>query len=280
MPNLIDSVEFADLFLPARAPGRKSHLGSAGVTPQCAAVPTSTPKTANTSYSLDTEQAGKVGINYIGTGDLEVDKKMKVFIREYAKYDTCESTDGEATLQYGAFWRATVLIDESDATGKLNFAIVAASATLKNVTVQVSVNHQGFADQKAIDEAGQGAMEDTAQGLNVASFVKFSQDVEKAIRAVIQSSVTTPLQLIGIKPHDSEILLESVVRTFALSYIARGKKCLDPISDCPVKGDKIEKIIRGTYDSLSSRPCDASDVMTQLAAQRLLNGIKVSKGWF
>jgi hypothetical protein len=281
MSSLIDSVGAPDLFVPVNSASRLRRLDSvAEVIPQCAIVPTDTTKVANTSYTLDTEQAGKLGITYIGTGDLSLDHKMKVFVREYVKYNTCESMDGKATLQYGAVWRATVLIDETTTSAKVNFAIVAASATLKNIAVQVSITHQGFVNQEAIDEAGQAAMEDTAQGLNVASFLKFSQDVEKAIRAVISSSVTIPLQLIGIKPHNIDVLFESVVRTFALSYIARGKGCLDPIADFPVKGEKIDKIIRETYDLLSSKPCDAGSAVTRLSANQLLNGIKISHGWF
>ncbi len=276
--SLIDSVGPVDLFLPIRGSRRLGAGRSAP--PQCAVIPTDTPKITNTAYTLDTEQAGKLGISYIGTGDGAVDHKMKIFVREYVKYNTCESTDGKATLQYGAVWRATVLIDETNASGKVNFAIVAASATLKNNAVQVSISHQGFVNQKQIDEAGQAAMEDTAQGLNVASFVKFSQDVEKAIHAVIDSPVATPLQLIGIKPHNVDNLLDSVVRTFALSYIASGKGCLDPIADFPVKSDKVETIIRDTYDMLSPTPCDATNQMTRLSAKQLLNGLKVSKGWW
>jgi hypothetical protein len=278
VPSLIDAVGPADLFLPVKVSRRLGAERSA--IPQCATVPTDTPKVANTSYTLDTEQAGKLGISYIGTGDVSADHKMKVFVREYVKYNTCESTDGKATLQFGAVWRATVLIDEANASGKVNFAVVAASATLKNVAVQVSITHQGFVNQEAIDEAAQTAMEDTAQGLNVASFVKFSENVEKAIRAVTKSPVSTPLQLIGTKPHNIDTLLESVVRAFALSYIAAGKGCLDPIADFPVKDEKIEKLIRDVYDMLSTTPCDASNEITRLSAKQLLNGIKVSKGWW
>lgn len=280
MPSLIDSVDVAaDLFLPLQSSRR---LGAAApvTSTQCTAVPTDTPKVANTSYTLDTEQAGKLGINYIGTGDVALDHKMKVFIREYVKYNTCEATDGKATLQYGAVWRATVLIDETDASGKVNFAIVAASATLKNIAVQVQISHQGFVNQQAIDEGAQAAMAETAQGLNVASFVKFSDAVEKAIGETIKSPVTTPLQLIGTKPHSIDPLFDSVVRTFALSYIARGNGCLDPIRDFPVRGANVEKIIRDTYDILSPTPCDASNASTRLAANQLLNGLKFSKGLF
>ncbi|MGA2851171.1 MAG: hypothetical protein ABSE46_19375 [Terracidiphilus sp.] len=274
-PSLIDATGPTELFLPVR-----QRLGARATAPQCTAVPTDTPKVSNSSYTLDTEQAGKLGISYLGTGDASIDHKMKVFVREYAKYNTCEATDGKSTLQYGAVWRATVLIDETDATGKVNFAVVAASATLKNVSVQVTVSHQGFANQVPIDVAGQAAMQATAQGLNVASFVKFSEEVEKAISAVIQSPVATPLQLIGTRSNEAEILLDSVVRTFALSYIAAGKGCLEPIADFPVKSKRVERIIRETYDQLSPTPCDASNQVTRLNAKQLLNGLKVSTSWW
>jgi hypothetical protein len=218
-----------------------------------------------------------LGINYLGTGNLDVDKKMKVFVRQYAKYGECESTDGKATLRYGASWCATVVIDEADASGKVNFAIVAASATLKSLSVQVSITHSGFApdDRLAIDQASQAAMEATAAGLNVSSFVKFSEQVEKAVQAAMKAKVVAPLHYLGYELHKSDELLDSVARTFALSYIARGVGCLESIADFPVKNPRTEKVIRDTYVSLSSTPCSAEDKTTQLAAQRLLGGIKV-----
>lgn len=232
---------------------------------------------SNTSYTLETDQALQLGISYVGTGNLDVDKKMKVFVREYAKYDTCESTDGKATLRYGAVWRARVLIDQTDASGKINFAMVAASATLKNLSVQVSITHEGFAaeDQQAIDLASAAAMDATANGLNVSSFVKFSEQVENAVKAAMKAKVMAPLHYLGYQLHESDQLLESVARTFALSYIARGAGCLQPIADFPVKNPNIEKVIRETYDALSNKPCDAGDKVAQLTAQRLLGGIKL-----
>jgi hypothetical protein len=244
---------------------------------ECASPPTDTPKVSNTSYTLETDQAVELGVNYVGTGNLNIDKKMKVFVREYAKYGTCESTNGKATLKFGAVWRATVLIDQVDASGAVTFAMVAASATLKNLSVQVSITHEGFAaqDRKAIDDASSKAMNATAQGLNVSSFVKFSEQVEIAVKAAMGAKVTAPLYLLGYQPHESDQLLESVVRTFALSYISRGAGCMDPIADFPIKNSNVEKVIKETYSAISSTPCDASDKATQLTAQRLLAGIKV-----
>jgi hypothetical protein len=276
-----------NLFVPVGSPAEEKgghRRKAAALTPgagaakyQCSSPPTDPSKVSNTSYTLETDQAVQLGINYVGTGNLEVDRKMKVFVREYAKYDTCESADGKATSRYGAVWRATVLIDQTDASGKINFAMVAASATLKNVSVEVSITHEGFAaaDREAIDLASAAAMDATAQGLNVSSFVKFSEQVEKAVRAAMKAKTATPLRYLGYQLHDSDQLLESVARTFALAYIARGAGCLEPIADFPVKSPKIEAAIRETYSALSSKPCDASDKTTQLAAQQLLGGIKV-----
>jgi hypothetical protein len=265
------------VFVPlGRNPEIMKIIRSRGTAPSCQSVPTTADKVSQTSYTLDTDVAGKLGITYIGTGNASIDQTMKVFVREFARYSTCESTDGKATLQYGAVWRATVLIDSTAASGSVNFAIVAASATLKNVAVQVSIISQGFTDQTNIDQKSQAAMADTASGLDVTSFGKFSQDVESAIAIAVASQVKAPLELIGIITHDTGALLDAVATAFALAYIAKGRGCLDPIKDFPVHTNEIEQVIRSTYDALSNTPCDASDQLTQIAAQRLLNGIKIS----
>src|SRR5689334_923486 len=107
MSSLIDAIEPADLFLPVIGP-RRLGATAAPSGPECLTIPTTTSKVTNTAYTMDTEQAGKLGVSYLGTGEASVDHKMKVFIREYKKYSECESKDGTATLQYGAVWRATV----------------------------------------------------------------------------------------------------------------------------------------------------------------------------
>ncbi len=285
--NLLDGTPASELFIPVvRTAAPRPRMGKTTdslpsnlVAPgtRCAEIPVDTPKSSNTSYTLDTDQASQLGINYVGTASADLDRKMKVFVREFMKYNTCESTDGKASMVYGAVWRATVLIDQTDAAGKVNFAVVAASATLKSVAVQVQITQEGFAatDRQAIEEASAAAMAATTGGLNVTTFVKFSEQVEKAITAAIKANVTSPLQLIAIKPHDTNQLLESVAKIVALAYIARGRGCLEAIGALRVKNDATERAIRATYDALSSKPCDASDKMVQLAAQRLIEGVKI-----
>jgi hypothetical protein len=287
MANLIDADFTAPPYVPVGfAPKDAKKLGGAAAAaaapPPCAAPPTDPGKVSNTSYSLETDRAGQLGINYVGTGNLEIDKKMKVFIREYAKYDTCHSANGEGVLRYGAVWRATVLIDQTDATGKINFAMVAASATLKNLTVEVSITHEGFAaaDRVAVDEASTAAMEATANGLNVASFVKFSEQVEKAVRAAMQAQVAQPLRYLGYEPVAPDDLSEAVARTFALSYIARGEPCTKAIAEIPTKGARTEAVIKETYKALTKTECDASNKIAQVAAEQLLGGIKVKLPWW
>lgn len=285
--NLLDGEPSSDLFIPiVQTESPRPRMGKAAdsllrtlpaADTKCAEIPVDTPKSRNTSYTLETDQAAQLGINYLGTVSADIDRKMKVFVREFMKYNTCESTDGKATLVYGAVWRATVLIDQTDAAGKVNFAVVAASATLKSIAVQVQINQEGFvaSDRAAIEQASADAMAATTGGLNVTTFVKFSEQVEKAIGAAMKANATTPLQLIAIKLRDTNQFLESVARTVALAHIARGHSCLEAIAALPVKNNDTEKAIRDTYDALSSKPCDASDKMVQLAAQRLIEGVKV-----
>ena len=284
--GLINGEQASDLFIPIsavpasggllrNAGGRISGFGAAGIA--ASEIPTTISKTENYFYTLETEQAAKLGINYIGTFNSEITKKMKVYVREYAKYSSSESTDGKASLRFGAMWRATVLVDQTDATGNVNFAVVAASATLKNLAVQVSITHQGFdkTDQVGIDRASQLAMDATKDGLNVSSFAKFTDAVEKAIKAVISAKAASPLECIGVKLYETDQLLDSVARTFALSYIAKGYGCVDAIDAFPVKNDRIDRIIRGTYEAVSQKDGDASDPMAQLKARQLIEGVRI-----
>jgi hypothetical protein len=238
LASLLDGERASDLIIPvpskppAGGQRRSGRMGLVSQELKCAQAPTEAPRVDNHYYTLETEHAAKLGVTYIGTGSLDLDKKMKVYVREYSRYNTCTATDGKTELRYGAVWRATVLIDETDASASVNFAVVAASATLRNVSVQVLITHDGFddTDRVGIDEASQAAMEATKDGLNVASFVKFSEAVEKAIKTTINAKVRTPMRVIGVKREESGGLREAVARTLALAYIAKGRTAADAIA--------------------------------------------------
>jgi len=288
LSGLADGEPASDIFIPvgpapeaAHAPRRGLRAVSRADEVKCAAIPTETPKYFNHYYMLETEQADEIGISYAGTAKADIQKRMKLFVREYSRYDTCPSTDGKAELQYGAVWRATVLIDQSDIAGNMSFAVVAASATLKNLSVQVSITHEGFdeADRVGIDQASQAAMEATKDGLNVTSFVKFNEAVENAIGVVTKAKVRTPLRLIGVRRQGTAQLLDSVARTVALAHIAKGHELARAVAAFPAGSEHIRNVIEETYQTIAG-DLSPADKMVRLAAQRLIEGVKVPLGWF
>lgn len=256
--------------------GKKPKL-HALETRTCSTIPTSPTRTFNGSYTLDTDAAGKLSVNYIGTGSVAVDQTMRVFVREYSKLATCDATDGTGTLVYGAWWRATVLVKTTDVQANLSFAVVAASATLNNQTTQVLIEHQGFVNQQQIDTADQVAMKDAANGLTVVTYAKFADDIENAANAVVASSTVTPLPFAGTTSTVMHELGKTIASAFALTYIAQGRGCLDAIGDLKDKSADAGLTIRATYRMLTNTDCDASDQIAQVTAKRILNGIEIKQ---
>jgi hypothetical protein len=244
---------------------------------ECSAVPEKVTKTFNGSYDLETSAAAKLSVNWLASGSADVDRQMRVFVREYSRFATCDSSDGTTQLVYGAYWRATVLVDQLDLEGKLSFAVAAASATLKNRNVQVLIEHQGFADTSDIDVASQAAMKETQDGLTVLSYAKFTEALGKAADAVVKSPVVTPLPLIGSNTKNLVDLRRQLAQVFALTYISQGRGCLDAIQALRDTSQSAAEGIRETYRLLTGTDCNASDPIAQLKARQVLNGVRIEQ---
>jgi hypothetical protein len=285
----LDGTRAPDLFLPiGTVSARDSKLQAVGDMPavpfqdqDCDQRPTVCTKSDNFYTTMDTEVAAQLKITYIGTGSASVDRKMKVFMREFRKYADCELSNGKGTVRYGAVLRATVLIDEDDVKSEVNFPMVAASATLKHHTAQVHISAAGFdpVEQIGIDDAGQKAMAATKGGLNVSTFADFADLLEKAIGLAIKAKVALPLTRIGFEPRQSPELIESVARAFAVSCAAEGRGADDAIAAFPKRDASIEQAIRDVYDKLEAQDPDPS--MVRMKAQNLIEGIQVPiKYWY
>jgi hypothetical protein len=247
----------------------------------CDHPPTECKQSDNFYQTMDSETAAQLKVTYIGTGSADVDHKMKVFIREFRRYSDCELANGQGTVRYGAVWRATVLIDEADAKGDVSFPMVAASATLRNHSVQVHISSAGFdkVDQVGVDDAGQKAMAVTKGGLNVTNFSQFADLLDTAIGLAIKAKVATPLSRIGFEPRRAPELGESVAKAFAIACAAEGRTVDDALKGFPLRNDSIEKAVRDAYAKLEEN--DKDPRVVRIKAQSLIEGVQIPiKQWY
>jgi hypothetical protein len=244
---------------------------------QCATVPNESQATSTilSYYVLDTDFAAKVGIQFVGTATGTAELRDVVLVRERRKYASCETTDGSGTLQYGHALRATVLVTARDLSVDVNFAIVAASATLKNRSAQVLIQNTGFADP-AVDRLSQEAMSTVAAtGLNVVTFSKFSEKLEAAYSAAVGSVLSAPLEKLAFVPKtDSATTSRSLATAFGLQCLSEGRTCAEAMAQFPARGQDSDNAIRDIY-GLVTNSCGTVNPIQRLQAQTILGSIRV-----
>lgn len=260
----------------ALAPLQQSPTIAATSTLQCASVPTSITSSFNKYYYLSTDVAAQLGVNWIGTVTATGDAQQVVLIREYRRYAQCPTTDGSGELQYGAAMRATVLVSADSLQAGVNFAVVAASATLKSQSASVLIEDIGFNDPK-LDPLSQTAMLDVAgTGLTVSNFGVFNKDLEAAMTeagSATSTQIVTPYQRLAFFPNtDPTQISNSVATTFGLSCMAKGWGCVDAQSKFPGRNADSDAAIQQVYTTITSGCSGVNDIQ-KASAQSLLAGI-------
>lgn len=233
-------------FVPYQATTKLASL--AAISPSCSEIPKEMTSVTNRSYILEQQQAIDLNITFSGSTSVAVKRSQKIFVREISRFALCDAKDDSAVLHYGAVWRATVSIDDEDASANINFAVVAASATLRNSSVRVEIENRGFSDS-GVNAAGQAAMKTVEGGLNVQSFSKFSDAIETTIGSVLASPVEKPL-LIGVSPKHGSNLVIAVATVFALSCYSDHKSLDDAIRELPADTPSETEAIKRTYAEL------------------------------
>jgi hypothetical protein len=258
------------------------HLADAVAAPACAVIP-AIDKAVNyrdDAYLLDRDLAGKLKINYFASVDASADKGIKVFVREISKYATCDATNGSGTLQYGVSLRATVLIDTTDISGGVNFAIAAASATVKSRSVQVRVESLGFADANVSIKSA-AAQNITSSGLTVETYGDFKKALNEAFDAAVKSNIAA-MQLVGFSPSAATTdYSNGLAVVFALDRIAQGYGCNDAVLNFNTefpdkKSAATEQSIRDVYSKVASG-CDASAPLVRATAEAVMLGHRLRK---
>jgi hypothetical protein len=239
---------------------------------QCSSVPTTAPASFDKYYYLTTDLAGKLGITFTGSASATGGSQQVVLIREFRKYGQCPTTDGSGQLQYGAALRATVLISSDNLQAGLNFAVVAASATLTRQSASVLVENIGFSDPSVTTKM-QVAMQDVAStGLTVQNFGDFSRDLEATITAAGGSPITSPYERLAFVPNTPTNVSGSVATTFGLSCMAKGWGCGDAQSMFPQRDADSDAAIQQLYNGLTNSCAGVNDVQ-KAQALSLLSGI-------
>lgn len=265
---------------PAGVPAQQAGVAQQATLPmqaisslQCSAVPTSTTASFDKYYYLTTDIAGQLGINWIGSVNATAESQQVVLLREYRKYAQCPTTDGSGQLQYGAAFRATVLVSADNLQAGLNFAVVAASATLKSQSSSVLIEDIGFNDSQ-LDTKAQTAMQDVAAtGLTVLTFGAFNKDLEAALTEATTASIISPYQRVAFVPNQNTIdLTNSVATSFGLSCMAKGWGCVDAQSMFPGRDANSDAAIQQLYAKLTNG-CAGVNNVQQANAQNLLSGI-------
>jgi hypothetical protein len=219
-------------------------------------------------------------ITYIGTANADADKSSKVFVREFSKFATCPAIDNSGTVLYGAALRATVLIDSTDASGSINFAVAAASATVKSRSVQVRVEGLGFQDSQIAVSSSQ-AQQITSSGLKVENYADFNKALSDAFDRAVKSNIVA-MQIIGFTPNtNNDALFGGLSSTWALDRIAQGYGCNETIKDFnqafpQQQSQATTKTINDVYTSIASG-CDASNPLIRAAADALINGYRLKR---
>jgi hypothetical protein len=243
---------------------------------QCTTIPTSTTASFEKYYYLSTDVAGQLGITWIASASASATEQQVVLIREYRKYGTCPTTDGSGDLQYGATVRATVQVSTDTLKAGLNFAVVAASATLNNQSASVFIENIGFNDA-SLDTKIQAAIQDVSStGLNVTTFGTFSKDLEAAISEATGTTaqIATPYQKLAFVPNTpTNGISNSVTTTFGLSCMAKGWGCMDTQNMVPNRTANTDAAIQQVYTTITGA-CAGVDDLQKANAQSLLAGIQ------
>lgn len=246
-------------------------------TAQCSAAPAASDATSviDSYYSLDSDLAGKVGIHFIGSANASAEAHDVVLVREFRKYASCDANDGSGVVQYGHALRATVLIAATDLSGDLNFAVVAASSTLKNRSARVLIENTGFTDSQVNTSAQEAMSAVASSGLTVVTFSKFSEKLEAAFSAVQNSKMATPLQKIAFVPKsDPTTTLRSIATTFGLQCLSEARPCAEAMARFPNRGSESDAAIRDIYTTVTNSCATVTDIQ-KLQAQTMLGGIRV-----
>lgn len=264
--------------IPLGKPAADATAFTALTATTCAAVPTTAPSSFNQYYYLDTDVASKLGIQWIGSATGSGELKQVVLVRELRRFGSCDATDGSGVIQYGQALRATVLVTSADLSAGLNFAIVAASATLRKQSASVMIENTGFSNPD-VDSSAQKAMQDVAAtGLTVVSFAKFSEDIEKAFAAATTSALASPYSKLAYVPNvDTASISTSVASTFAVACMAKGWACVDAKRMFPGQNAATDGAIERVYQTLTGACANVSDIQ-KANAQTLLAGMNIKPG--
>jgi hypothetical protein len=219
-------------------------------------------------YTL--RQAYKLGIPI---ANLDFSKNTTVYVRDYMRAETCQSTDGVTTLKYGQVIRTVIEIEDFDASTGVDLASIAASGTLKKKKQTFYLYKDGFYNPQ-IDQIISNV---SGKVFDVENYALYQNVMSQMINLLSKPETQFSVNLIGVeaKIDDDKFLEDASIITYTLSRIERGKNCIE-IKNNFENNPKAIELIERTFNALELK-CDEIKPTeeTKLKAKRLLQGIKV-----
>jgi len=200
---------------------------------------------------MSASRAAKLSINFYGSATGSFQSSDLVVVADTRRGDTCLARDGKTTLLYGQTTRVTVLLKQLQVDGQVNFAVVAANATMTGKSNFVEVDSFGV-PAEVQQELLKVKTVVSSGGLNVENFSRFSDQLNKT-EALALTAPNGSVERIAILDtlNESEFR-RGIAATFALYYISQGKGCEVAIKDFKAKTPESKSGIQDTYDLVTN----------------------------
>jgi hypothetical protein len=238
----------------------------------CNPIPSLTGGFSYHDSMMSVSAAAKAGIlGFGGSGDA----KTMVAVRDYAKTAQCTATDGKTTLLYGESVRTAIVIKNYNAAVNLNFAAIAANATLNNTSYDVSIETIGWNNPQAANLIATLA----AKTLSVETYSDYNSVQSRLIALTTDPATTHTVTKLGVvsgATGSDPDLIERVATAYALQSITDGKSCQQAKLGMKNANDFGTAAVSNIY-SLFGGACDTQPLgkPERDRAAALLNGLKI-----
>jgi hypothetical protein len=189
-------------------------------------------------------------VNFFGSHSGSYSGSDLVFVDDYMVAGApCTALDGKTQLLYGQAARITFVMKSFKAAGSVNFAVVAANASVSGESNAIEVDSLGL--PASVKLALEDVKTTASGGLDVKNYTDFNNKVVIADKAAITDGPKGTVFLIG-KVFPDNAMTVAVARVFAMVSIRdTGEGCETAISKYPNITPEIETTIRDTYNSVT-----------------------------
>lgn len=213
--------------------------------------------------------AGRLGLPL---GGLSASTSGRVLIQDFSRTATCTASDGKTDLVYGQAIRIVATSDKFDTEARFDLPAIAANATLKNSSSNISATVIGLTDTALLTEATK-----VYGALNVDEYDRVKKLIQMLSQMALRTGDKGKPQLLGIAAAELD-MSATVMGAYAVQRIADGKSCQDTKASVPGISTSAALAIENAYFSLVGT-CSSTnpDAISRNAAREALAGLKVKK---